>query len=88
MEDDKKQVVYVLQEQQVSYGDEYHQIWVFDSKEKAEAKLKERVEKFKESQKDWGELYVEDSSICFECYEEGYYLQEHYWIVIDEREVL
>lgn len=83
-----KRVVYVLQEEQIISGSEIHNTWVFDGEEKAKDKLYQRVELFKSANKDWSELEVDGSPTCFECYEEGRYLEEHYWIVIEESEVL
>lgn len=84
-----KNKVYVVLEEQTSYfGDEYHNTWVFDSEEKAKVKLQEQVELYKKENTSWEDLIVDESPTKFECCEEGYYPQEHYWITINEQKVL
>lgn len=82
-----KKYVYVVSEHFIDYGEESFNVWVFDSNIKAQKHLTSKVDEF-EREHSTEDMEVSHDTNSYECYNEGFYMEFHYWITIDKREVL
>lgn len=84
-----KNKVYVLYIEDCFYGEQHFDVYLFDAREKARARLQELKDEFYENYGDDMKDRVIDANIEdeFDCYLQGWYSSDRYVLYIIEKEI-